>query len=449
MNTTRELATWIATVALDDAGDGAVDRALACARHAVLDWLGVTLAGSREPVSEILLEDALANGETGDASIVGRSERVSPATSALLNGTASHALDYDDINKRMRGHPTVTILPAIVAAAEQRNDPGQDLLQALVVGNEAACVVGTLLGADHYARGFHTTATAGAVGAAAGVARLLKLDPEQTAAAIGLAATQAAGLRTLFGTMAKPLHAGKAAMNGLLAARWAAAGLGARADVLEAERGFIQAFTAAPGEARIPPGRPQSFAIEENIYKFHAACFYTHSAIDTLRSMMAQDRIDTPGIAGIDVHLAPDLLDVCDIREPATGLEIKFSVRHLLAMALGGMDTGDISLYNAETAADPGLIALRDVVRVSPEVFESRTRARVRVRLDDGSVLEESHDAGIPQPDLQIQQERLASKFLALAEPIVGETRAMSVVDAVSRLDRLQVRDLLITVCAE
>ncbi len=443
MNTTGDLADWIAS-----SHEAAFsERALTFARHAVLDWLGVALAGSGEAVSEILLKDAMINGEQGLARIVGRGQRVSTSCAVLVNGTASHALDYDDINKRMRGHPTVTVLPAILAVADQNNSPGLDLLTALVVGTETACIVGAMLGSSHYDQGFHTTATAGTIGAAAGVAYLYRLDAEQVATAIGLAATQAAGLRGMFGTMAKPLHAGKAAMNGLLAARWAAAGLDAHPSVLEAEQGLGHTMAGTPANLRVRTDSSEAFAIEENIYKYHAACYYTHSAIDIVKSMIEDGGLRTQDVSGIQVYLMPNLLDVCDIKTPATGLEVKFSIRHLLAMALAGMDTGDIAVYSDEVARDPQLCDLRSLVSVAPETFASRTEARVSVDLRDGSRREKTLDAGIPLADPALQFERLSAKYMTLAAPVIGEARAESARELVSRLHQAGTCELLDMVC--
>lgn len=431
LQATEALAAWVA----DPARDPVTDRALTCAKHAVLDWFGVALAGSREPLMKALLDDALSHGEAGEAPVVGLHSRLSPSFAALVNGAASHALDYDDINKRMRGHPTVAVLPALLAAPRSGKPSGRDLLDALTAGVEAACIVGEMMGVEHYTHGFHATATVGTIGAAAGVARLLGLDGARTATAIGLAATQAAGLRAMFGTMAKPLHAGKAAMNGLLAARWAAAGLTANKNVLEDPLGFGPVFSPGfrPRPVRPDPAAP--FGIEQNIFKRHAACYYTHSTIEAVRYLMATAGITPGNTAGMTIGLMPALHDVCDIVAPKSGLEVKFSIRHLAAMTLAGRDTGDIHTFSDDLATDPALCALRKRITVAPRVFDSRTASHVRIDLTDGGIRERQLDVGVPARDLDGQADILSTKFRTLAVPIVGEASAEELRRRILRLE--------------
>ena len=417
MRVQTALAEWIADRACDPVSDPA--RRAAC--HAVLDWLGVTMAGAREPVVEILVRDALVNGEAGPAGLVGRTEQLSPAFAALANGTASHALDYDDVNVRMRGHPSVTVVPALLSIAATQGGSGRSLLDALVVGTEVACTVGEMVGPEHYERGFHATATVGTIAAVAGCAALLELDRAQTHHALGLAATQAAGLQASFGTMAKPLHAGKAAMNGLLSARWAAAGLTAGEHSVEGRQGFgpTQSATFRPRPIRPDPAAP--FGIERNGYKVHAACYYTHSAIEAVRALVRDNDVSTGSIERIKVRLGAAQLAVCDIADPATGLEVKFSIRHVVAMALQGIDTGDIAQYCQAIARDETLGALRRRVRTEAADLESRTAAQVEIVLNDGTRISRTVDCGIPVTDAEVREESLMRKFATLVQPILGD----------------------------
>ena len=417
MRVQTELAEWIADRACDPVSDPA--RRAAC--HALLDWLGVTIAGARQPVVEILVRDALVNGEAGSAGLVGRTEQLSPAFAALANGTASHALDYDDVNMRMRGHPSVTVVPALLSIAATRGGSGRSLLDALVVGTEVACAVGEMLGPEHYERGFHATATVGTIAAAAGCAALLGLSRAQTRHALGLAATQAAGLQASFGTMAKPLHAGKAAMNGLQSARWAAAGLIAGDHTMDGLQGFgpTQSATFRPHPIRPDPAVP--FGIERNGYKFHAACYYTHSAIEAVRALVRDNDVSAGSIDRVTVRLGAVQLAVCDIAEPATGLEAKFSVRHVVAMALQGINTSDIAQYSEAMARDETLAALRRKVRSEAADLDSRTAAQVEIVMDDGSRISRTVDCGIPVTDARVREESLARKFATLVGPILGD----------------------------
>ena len=189
------------------------------ARQCVLDYLGVALAGAEDPLVHILLDEMTEAGESPQSSIIGHDARLPALSAALVNGAAAHALDYDDVNMAMPGHPSVAILPGLLALAELKGSPGSEVITAFVAGYETACRVGATLQPGHYNLGFHATSTVGSFGAAAACARLLGLDVEMTAMALGIAGTQAAGLKSQFGTMCKPFHAGKAAQNGLLAAR--------------------------------------------------------------------------------------------------------------------------------------------------------------------------------------------------------------------------------------
>jgi 2-methylcitrate dehydratase PrpD len=204
----------------------------ALARQCVLDYYGVALAGADDPLAKMLLDELSEAGGAAQASVIGHTARLPALSAALVNGAIGHALDYDDVNLAMPGHPSVAILPALIALAEQRRSSGQEIIAAFVAGYETACRIGMALRPGHYDRGFHATGTVGCFGAAAACAHLLGLDAEATARALGIAGTQAAGLKSQFGTMCKPFHAGKASQSGLLAARLAARGFSSRPDLV-------------------------------------------------------------------------------------------------------------------------------------------------------------------------------------------------------------------------
>jgi 2-methylcitrate dehydratase PrpD len=207
------------------------------ARQCVLDYVACTLAGAREELTSIVLAEMQEQGGAPVATVIGHSVRLPVMSAALVNGSASHALDFDDVNMAMTGHPSVVLLSALLALAEERGSSGRDVMTAFVAGYELQCRLGLLLAPGHYnGLGFHATGTLGSFGAAAACAHLLGLDAEQFATALGIAGTQAAGLKSMFGTMCKPLHAGKAAYHGLLAARLARRGFTSRSDVLECAR---------------------------------------------------------------------------------------------------------------------------------------------------------------------------------------------------------------------
>lgn len=231
---TAELAKKAAHLAWNDFPDDLLERTKQC----LLDWFAVTVAGAQDELTDILAREAMEDGAKGSASLVGRAEKTLPSTAALINGAASHALDYDDVNFAMHGHPTVTVVPALLALGEQRKASGRLFVESFVAGYETAGRIGLLVEPSHYAKGFHATATVGSFSATAAAGRMLGLSDQQLAVAFGIAATQAAGLKSNFGTMCKPLHAGTASEHGLRAARLAAKGFTARGDSLECDQGF-------------------------------------------------------------------------------------------------------------------------------------------------------------------------------------------------------------------
>ncbi|HUK58992.1 MAG TPA: MmgE/PrpD family protein [Stellaceae bacterium] len=416
----------------------------AVARQAILDWFAVTLAGSREPLASIIAEEAANEGGKGAATLVGRHATAPPLLAALVNGTTSHALDYDDVHLSYIGHPTVAVLPAILALGEAINASGRDILAAYVAGYETLCRVGVAVAPGHYAMGFHATATAGSFGAAAACARLLRLDPKHTAMALGIAATEAAGLKSMFGTMCKPLHAGKAAENGLLAARLAAKGFTSRPDAIECAQGFAAThgpdFDAAAALAD-PPG---GWYTRGNLFKYHAACYLTHAPIECAREITRQSGFDAAHVREIVLTIDRGADKVCNIVKPTTGLEAKFSLRFTVALALAGIDTARLGTYSDERTTEPRLKTLADMVRIEFVDGWESSRATLGVTLEGGRKFSAAHDSGIPAADVAAQGRRIDEKFTSLAIPVLGEAAAQRLREAVAMLDELRsVRELM------
>ena len=413
------------------------DEVRSLTQHCLLDWIGVAVSGASDPLVEMVATEVLEQGGSPQATLLGRGAQVSTQQAALVNGTASHALDYDDVHPILVGHPTVVIVPALLALAEHRGASGREFIEAFVAGYETIARIGALVNPGHYERGFHATATVGSFGSAAACARLMGLDDAQTAHALGIAGTQAAGLKSMFGTMCKPLHAGKASQNGLLAASLAARGFESRTDVLECAQGF--AATQSENfnvEAAIadPPG---GYHLRANLFKYHAACYLTHAAIECalrIRETLLQ-KVDALDKIVITVH--PGCDSVCNIPTPTTGLEAKFSLRMTVAYALAGIDTAAIASYTDESCTDPTLVALRDRARVEFDPALDRMQTRLSVALTDGTLLEEFHDSGIAMADLDAQGARLSAKFHALVDPIFGNQAAAKIEAAVSNLESI------------
>ena len=424
---TRELADWVAGHAAP------TPSARLWARHALLDWAAVTVAGSREPLAGMLTAEFSA--ETGPCTIVAAGRRASLHDAALVNGAAGHALDYDDVNFLMHGHPTVPVAPVVLALGEVLGKSGRAVIDAFIAGYEVECRIGEMVGFGHYDKGFHATGTIGTFGAAAAAAHLQGLDAGQTANALGIAATQAAGLKSMFGTMTKPFHAGKAAMNGLVAARLAARGFTTSASGIEGAQGF--AMTQAPGfqTSALRPDPSAPFAVESNLFKYHAACYMTHSAIEAIGSLRDTHGIGLGDLAAMTVYGREAVLQVCNIAAPRTGLEVKFSIRHLAALALDGADTADLGLYTDATAIGPKLSAAREKISFQPKELSSRSAATVRLETRDGRVLIAEADVGVAAADTDAQWRKLTAKARAIATPAIGAERVEAMIGLVEALD--------------
>lgn len=437
---TGALSAWVSDLSFDAIPSDGVEIAGQC----LVDWVGVTLAGSREPAARIALDAMLedASGKDG-VTVVGRASLLPPSAAALVNGTASHALDYDDANTVMLGHPTVPVLGAVLPLAEARAASGEEALTAFVAGYEAECRVADAMGRSHYLRGFHATGTLGTVGAAAACARLLGLDAARTAVAIGLGATQASGLKAMFGTMGKPFHAGTAAAGGLLAARLAAHGFSAAPDAVEAHQGLATTLGDSFDAARGLSGLGERWYVRGNLFKYHAACYETHSTIEGLRGLRDAEGFAPDDVDEVVIHANDLQLGMCAIDTPTTGLESKFSLRHVAALAVLGEDTSAIDSFDDDRVDAPRVVALRARVTVQPD-GPSAGGTPVDVRLRDGRVLHASFDSHVPATDLDLQRDRLTVKARRLAAPVLGDDATVALLAAVGAVaDAKDVGDIV------
>jgi len=404
------------------------------AQQSVLDWFACTIAGANEPLSQLLRAEYAE--QVGAASVVGSRLKVDPKSAALLNGAASHALDYDDTNLIMGGHSTVPVLPAVLALGESLQVTGTQLLASFVVGVEIEGLLGRAIGAEHYAKGWHVTSTLGVFGAAAGAAHLLGLSEEQFGHAMGLAASQASGLKANFGTMTKPFHAGHAAERGLLSARLAARGFTANPNAFTAQQGLLQ----AAGSGQLQHKRLQTFGdswtTTHTLFKYHAACYFTHAAIESSLSLRASTDIDQ--IADITLTVHPSLLDVCAIAQPQTGLEGKFSLAGTTAMALLGIDTSSPSSFVDTTMQRADVQALAAKVQLETDRGLAQTQTRVAILGRDQSRQVADFDSGVPATDLQAQQGKIERKFSALVDSAAPASPTAAAVNAVVDLDNIQ-----------
>ncbi len=385
-------------------------QTMGIARLSLLDWIMCGRAGVAEPVAGILRAMAAAEGGAPQSSVFG-GPRAPARMAALVNGTTSHALDYDDTHFAHVGHLSVGVYPAALAVGEMAGASAADICAAFAVGGEAAIRVGLLLGRAHYERGFHQTATAGAFGATIAAGRLLGLDGRQMRAAIGLCATRATGLRCQFGTMGKPYNAGVAAVAGVECAQLALAGMTAPDDGLLGPNGYIATHTDAPGDALAMPSG--AWLLDDMKYKLHACCHGTHAMIKALQDAGAP----LADVTQIHLRTNPRWLTVCDIKTPRTGLEVKFSYAWLAGMALRGDATGSDRTYTDALAADPQLAEFAARVTVTGDADVTDMQAAGEIALCDGRTLPFAHDLASPIP-LDTLERSLRTKAKALLGPV-------------------------------
>ena len=444
---THALAERSSSLAYEEIPDDVIE----IARQCLLDWFAVTLGGSSEEGPRMLLAVLGADGELAAraqdggsaaelASVVGHHARLSPLQAALVNGTSSHVLDFDDVNIGLICHVSVAILAAALALAEQLDADVCELLMAFVAGYETACRIAVSLGHGPYLRGYHVTGTVGTFGATAACARLLRLDAERTALAIGIAASEAAGLKCNIGTMTKSLHAGRACESGLLAALLASRGFTASASAIEDPQGFAAVAGVGCEAAAALSDAPSGWHLRDNLFKYHASCFFTHSAIEGLRELMSSRPLPADEIERVTIHVSELELGTCVIPEPSTGLEVKFSLAHLAAMTLLGRST---SAIGDEDAHDEEEIALRARVALVEDGAAGEP-TRVEVTLRGGEVVSARHDVNRPAQDLGVQRRRLEEKFISLAEPALAAPQARRLLATLSDLHAEQhIRSLM------
>ncbi|GII24740.1 MmgE/PrpD family protein [Planosporangium mesophilum] len=330
---TRALAEFAVNRDLSDLPEDVLDLV----RRSLVDTVGVTVAARGEPAVRILRATLGEELPAGPATVLVDGTRTDAPTAALINGTAGHALDFDDVTDVTYGHPSVVLWPALLAAAQQVGAAGRQLAEAFVVGFEVQCAVAQGMRIrEHYGRGWHSSATVGVIGAAAGVARLLGLDVDRTRCALGIAASMAGGSRQNFGTMTKPLHVGLAARDGVLAASLAGNGFTADPDQLEQPLGFFGMFaeTRQLDAVLDAVNGPYALRLHGLNVKKYPCCYNTHRTADATLDLAAREGLKADDVRRVRLTLEPGGFDPLIHHRPQTGLHGKFSAEYVIAAAL-------------------------------------------------------------------------------------------------------------------
>jgi 2-methylcitrate dehydratase PrpD len=417
---TEKFAGLVAGTGYEDLPPRAIDKAKEC----ILDCLGVTVAGSAEPVRAPLEHYLDCVGGSPDATIVGLGRKTSVTNAALVNGVFGHVLDYDDTNQIFIGHGSVVVVPAIFALAEKLGSSGKDILTAYMLGTEVQWKLGEALVdcGDHYARGWHSTCTIGAFGATAAAAKLLKVDTEQAANAFGIAASEVGGFQEQFGTHCKPFHAGRAGEIGVRAALLAQGGFTSARSAFEGKVGWLKLVADKFDLSKIDRfGEPwgileDTFARGMNL-KAHPVCASALGAVEGTQSLMREHRFTVEDVERIECGVRPHSLNILMYHEPKTGLQAKFSAEYWPAITLL---TGRLGLREItdEIVARPEVQALVGKVNVYPDpaITVSTARVNIKVTLRDGRTLSEAYFPAKGAADNPLTQTELAEKFNECAE---------------------------------
>ena len=409
--------------------------------RAVLNWLGCAVGSCRHETVECALTAVQPFCGPPQAAVLGRGERMDILHAALINGISSHVLDFDDTHARAI-HPSAPVLPALFAFAEWRTVSGADLAHAFVLGVEAEERIGLSVFPEHYRAGWHITGTAGVFGSAAAAGKLLGLDERQMAWALGIAATQAAGLQEMFGTMCKSLHPGRAAQNGLTAALLAAKNFTSSERAIEAPRGFARVMSTKFDPEVITAGLGERFELLSNMYKPYACGLVVHAAIDGCIELVREHRLTPEAIEAVELTVSPLVLDLTGNTAPQTGLEGKFSVYHAVSAAIIHGAAGEAQ-FSEDCVRDPRVVAVRNRVSAKVDPAIGRTEARVTIRTRDGRALSRHVEHALGTLARPMSDADLEAKFRGLAGEVLPDAQIEEIIKLCWQLPTLQEAGML------
>ncbi len=439
MTIARQLAERVLAVRYEELPEEAIEWS----EIAFLDTVGVALAGAGEPSVELVRGLPGVGVADGPCLTFDGARRTDPLSAVLINGTASHALDYDDLALSIGGHPSVPLVPAVIALGEMLGASGSQAIAAYVAGFELESRLGRAVNPGHYDKGWHPTVTLGVFGTVAAAARLLGLDAGQTATAFGLAASLASGLKANFGTMTKPLHVGHCGRNGVMAALLAGDGFTAEAGAFEHRQGFFNVFNGEGNTdtERLFDGWAAPLEIVEpglGLKQF-PCCGSTHTAIACMLELRRDHAPSPDQVAAIEVLINPRRLPHAADPEPETGLEAKFSVQYAVARALIDGRVGLSHFEDAAVIEEPvrRLLALTTAA-AHPEMAadsDNQFGAEVRITLADGRRLSRRVDHRLGRgPDHPMSGDELWEKFADCAGRVIDAEHARRLFEILKRL---------------
>ena len=409
MSATAQLARFIATSSGADVPDGVRHAA----RRSLLNWLGCAIGGSRAPSVDLAIESLAPFSGPAQATVVNRGRRFDVATTAVINGVSSSVLDFDDTHLQTVIHPSVPVASAALALAEHLAVPGDVFMHAFTIGIEAACKVGNAISPEHYACGWHVTSTCGVIGAAAACARLLRLDETQAAYAIGMAASQSAGLSEMLGSPTRMFNMGHAARSGFMAAWYASKGITSSACALEAPRGFGNAFTTRCDWSALTDTLGVTWELAANAFKPYPCGIVVHPVIDGCLLLRERHAIDAAAIERVEVTVHPAVQIIMSRPEPADGMRSKVSAEHCIAVAMVQGAAG-VQQFTDAVVHDPAVAGLRRRARLLCSDAVAKDAAGVCVVMKDGTRHETFVEHAKGSAEVPLTDRELEEKFRSL-----------------------------------
>ena len=422
MSVTEALAEYVTHSTLEAIPRDVRDEA----KRAIFNYLGCALGGAGESALDVAIRTLAPYSGNATACVLGRPERFDALHAALLNGIGSHVHEYDDTLPKNFIHPSVPVASALFAYASANPVSGRDFVHAFILGFEVESRIGNAIYPAHYSAGWHITSTTGVVGAAAAIGKLLGLSTKQMVWAFGLAATQAAGIREMFGSMAKSFQPGRAAQNGYTAALFGQADFTAGEHALEGARGF----------AAVTAGLGKDFELRDNAYKPYACGLVVHPTIDGCSQLHREFHPTPDSIAGVRLRVAPLVLDLCNKSNLKRALESKYSIYHAAAIGLV-RGKGGLQEFTEEAVADPALERVRSVTTAVGDDTITEDQVHIEVILRNGETLSKFVERSLGNVHRPLSNEQLTEKFVDQAVLALPRHQVDAVVEQCWRVDAL------------
>ena len=442
MKVTERLARYVLETSYPSFPKEVVHQGKRC----FLDLLGVALGGAKQPLSKILVKMVKDFGGQPQATILGHGLKTNVMNAALVNGAMAHALDYDDTHSGSLGHPSAPVIPAVLAVAEWKGLSGKSALESFILGFEVETRIGLGMGMKHYDRGWHATSTFGRFGAAVAAGKLLGLSLEEMKIALGLAGTQAAGLRLVFGTMTKPFHPGKCAFDGVLSAILAQRGFTCAPNIIEGKKGYWEVLGDDSNLEPMVKDLGKKYEVLKNTFKPYAACLLTHPTIDAILEMRNKYNLKPEDVEAISCDVGKFCLDSAGQVEPKTGLAGKFSTYYCAALALAEGVAGE-NMFTDKKVQDPQMVALRKKVKAKVVPGYKDTEAKVTITAKGGKKYSAYVDTPKGDPRNPPTDEELENKFRSLAPSVLPQKKINSLVDTIWNLEKVKNIRQVLRVC--